>query len=230
MSARRVQEPIESDGLRDGKAFDHPAYGQISASRVSGDTTLYGSDFIHRAWVEIRVKRSQLHRDLHHDWHYARDEIVSLRLSEAQWATFVSTLNTGDGTPCTLDYVNREQMPAIPLRRVEDVTKVELQERTQELAAKVRAAVAKVEGEIGSALSGKKREAILASLRSLEQDLESNLPYFARTFAKHMETSVEKAKVEVAAYMQNAIARAGMEMLKAGPAPLQLGSGEGSDQ
>lgn len=33
----------------------HPAYGQISASRVSGERVLYGSDFRHRNFVQIRI-------------------------------------------------------------------------------------------------------------------------------------------------------------------------------
>ena len=45
---------------REGSTFDHPAFGQISASRVTGNPgrTLYGSEFVHRAWINLRISRS----------------------------------------------------------------------------------------------------------------------------------------------------------------------------
>ncbi len=57
---------IEDDPLH-GQTFEHPAFGQISASRVTGSASLYGSDFEHHAFVEVRISRSQLKRSLARD-------------------------------------------------------------------------------------------------------------------------------------------------------------------
>src|SRR3954470_19367469 len=94
----------------------HPAYGQIAASRVTsgGGATLYGSDFKHSNFITIRVHASEQHRSLSHDWHYARDMLCEVALSEAQWATFVSSLNAGMGVPCTLSYVAPDGIGPVP--------------------------------------------------------------------------------------------------------------------
>src|SRR3546814_2680674 len=49
----------------------HPAFAQISASRVTGLANLYGSDFAHQSYVRIRVNPSEMHRSLANDWPHA---------------------------------------------------------------------------------------------------------------------------------------------------------------
>lgn len=229
--ARRPQEPEERPGLHaghdsDSKTFSHPAFGQIGASRVQGSSTLYGSDFVHQHYVVIRVSRSELNRDLHHDWQFAREELVELALSEAQWATFVSSMNVGSGVPCTLQRIVGEEMPGIPLRMETDVVKEEFDGRTRECAALVEAAIGEIEGEIGAALSKPKRERVLGRLKRLRQDLASNLPFVSKSFGEHMEKTVERAKVEVNAYLQSAVQCAGLAALGASDGPLALPSGD----
>src|SRR5687767_12050919 len=85
-----------------GTTESHPAYGQISASRVSGSINLYGSDFRHNHYVIVSIHRSVLDRDLSHDWPFPRQEIIEVALSESQWAHFVSSLNAGSGAQCTI--------------------------------------------------------------------------------------------------------------------------------
>jgi hypothetical protein len=228
---RRTEEPTvrPSGGAhRDGDTFTHPAFGQIGASRWSGGTTLYGSDFIHHNFVVITINRSELTRDLAHDWHHSREELVEVALSEAQWASFVSSMNVGGGVPCTIMRVAGEQMPDIPLRRQEDAFRSEAKETMGRMAKQVAATIAEVEGELGTALSKVKRERLLEHLHQLERSLKDGLPWIASTLEKHMETTVEKAKVEVNAYIGQAVQRAGLEALGVGP--LRLGAGPAAEE
>jgi len=223
------QEPtkIVDGSAMDGDVFTHPAYGQIGAYRTTGGgRTLYGSDLRHQNYMVITIRRSELHRSLSRDWHMGRNELIEISLSEAQWATFVSTPNSGLGVTCTLDRVAGEpEIPNIPRRREVEVAKDELYERTKKMAAKVTDTIADVQGEIGSSLSKKRREAIIKRLRKLEQDLGANVPYYVEQFEEHMEGVVEDAKIEANAYVQNIVQRAGLDAL-GGAMPLQLESGE----
>lgn len=231
-------EPVERPGKHarhdeSSKTYDHPAFGQIGAYRVQGKTTLYGSDFLHQNFVIVRIHRSQLNRELSRDWHFATDELVEVALSEAQWATFVSSMNQGSGVPCTIQWVRGEgHMPSIPLRVEEDVTREEFSRKARQTAAHVAAAIEEIEGEIGASLSKAKREKILARLTRLRRDLDDSMPFIARSFDEHMETTVEKAKVEVNAYVQAAVMRAGLTALTGGASdvPLQLGTGTPSPE
>lgn len=112
------QEPevveVTTGAHRGSKLLRHPAYGQIGASRTyGGGRALYGSDFRHNSSVTIRISESEVTRDLSRDWPHATREIVEVTLSEAQWATFVSSLNMGEGTQCTLAHVMGERKPPI---------------------------------------------------------------------------------------------------------------------
>lgn len=229
MSRRPVQEPTVTKGrlTREGVTYEHPAYGMIAASHVGGTTTLFGTDFEHQHFVTVRICPAQLQRELMHDWHFAQSRpYIEVAMSEAQWATFVSRPNTGQGVPCTVMFADGEHKPSIPLRRSTDAHSEDFKKRVAEVSDAVRRTAQAVEGEL-SGLSGKKRDAALAHLRRLEQDLSQNLPWYVEVLEKQMHNTVESAKVEVGAYISNAITRAGLDAIAGGAAsPLSLPSGE----
>src|SRR5687767_9861689 len=95
---------------------EHPAFAQVRANRHrSNGGTLYGSDFQHYGGVSITISRSHLYRGLSNDNYFERGELIRVELSEAQWARFVSDLNSGSGTPCTLRSHQGDRMvPGLP--------------------------------------------------------------------------------------------------------------------
>ena len=206
-----VVDPVEQpDPHGHGTQFTHPSFAQIGASRISGSRVLYGSDFEHHSFVRIRIAKSQLHRDLSHDWHHDRETMIEVDVSEAQWATFVSAMNVGGGVPCTLAFVRGEgPMPDLPLPSRTDQFKGEVEETIQDSIDKIKAVMAKVP-------AARQRELALAV-----QELEANLPFVAKSFGEHVEKTVEKAKVEIHGYMGQVIQRAGLEHLGAQP-PLMI--------
>lgn len=226
MPRREDVQPVESEGHLDGKKYSHPAFGLVSASRVSGNRTLFGTDFIHRNFVVIRVRPAELQRSLAHDWVGPSGQpFVEVALSEAQWATLVSSLNVGQGVPCTLEYVNGEEMPGIPHRETSAVHKAEFKERVKEITELVAKTRRQIDAELG--LPKKKKDTILAHLVRLEQDLSQNMPWYTKVLEEQMHNTVESAKVEVSAYINAMITRTGLSALTDGAAPpLSLSSGD----
>lgn len=228
MSRRSTVEPTEErrPGPIDETISRHPAYAQLSAGRVAwsgAGAALYGSDFRHHATVRMRLTESELHRGLHSDRHHERKVIAEWEMSEAQWATLVSSLNVGSGVPVTLRMAEgRDEVPYLPWRDQADTFDAELAEDINNLANYVRRTIKAVEEETSS-LSKAKRENVLAHLRSLEREVRHNMPFFLRQFGEAMEDRTEKAKTEIHAYMFHAVQRAGLESLGV---PLQLGNGE----
>lgn len=212
------QEPVASpvnDGSGDrGTHYEHPAFGQIRASRVSGDTTLYGSDFVHHNFVSISISRSNLERRLSHDWHFAKNEMIEVNLSEAQWATFVSSMNVGSGVPCTINHLDGKGVPGISLPpRPTTQFKDEIHEAVSRGLREIDSVIA----EIGGITMPKgRRDGIVNKLRMAAQHLRSNLPFVAKSFDEHMERIVEKAKIEVNAYLTHAVHDAGLTALSNG--------------
>ncbi len=196
---------------RNDACYTHPAYAQISASHVSGRTFLYGSDFAHHNYVTIRIKRSEMNRNLSNDWPFGREELIEVALSESQWAGFVSSMNRGDGIPCTLQAVAGEQIPQIPqaARRTE-MFRTEGEESGNEAIR----AIAELTKEIAeSKLSQKQKDAWISKLSFIDGRTRSNLEFTLKQFGEHMENTVQKAKTEISAFAQHMIMRTGLSKL-----------------
>lgn len=225
---RIEQEPTESEGHHGGVRYDHPAYGQIGASRVSGARNLYGSDFSHQHYISVHISRSCFERGLSTDWHHAKDEIVRVDLSEAQWATFVSAMNVGSGTPCTISRIGREGVPEIPSRQQAAHFKNEAREKVARNIDRLKALRAKVL-DAASSLAKAKQADLLAEIDGAIQDLGQNLPFVADCFDEHVEATIEKAKVEVHGYIQGVLTRAGIQALSSESRDPLLIEGKRSD-
>lgn len=201
----------------------HPGYGQITASRVSAGgkgAVLYGSDFRHHHWVTIQVHESDLHRTNNHDWPHARKELINVSLTEAQWARFVSAMNTGDGAQCTIERVDgvlRPDIDALPDRS--NQFREELRDDLADAIKRVDELKAKVE-------SGKtSKKDLLDALHMIRLRIDDNVPYVARSFDEHMEQAKEKARIEINAHVTATIQRAGIAAI-AGQAPFELADGD----
>lgn len=223
--ARQTEEPVYTLVENNRTRITHPAFGQISASRVSGNTNLYGSDFNHHNYITITLSRSEVDRHLSNDWHYAKNEMFEVALSEAQWATFVSSLNIGGGVPCTIQHTLAASpgytpaLPNAPDRREQFAGEiaenmVEAQKALEELEILI----------MDSKLSGAAQKAMRDKLRMASREIGSSTKFVADQFDQHMETSVEKAKIEVNAYATRAIMAAGLDRLGVAP-PVVMGIG-----
>lgn len=204
------EEPIATPSDR-GTRYNHPAFAQIRASRVSGHQTLYGSDFIHHNYVTVSICRSELERHLSNDWPYGKQEIIEVMMSEAQWASMISSMNVGSGVQCTLNHLNGKPVPGIPfIRQVDSEFRKEALESVSDAVAEIDKALAAVDA-LG--LSKPKAAQIRDKLTAAKRSISSTLPYVAEQFDEHMEETVEKAKAEINAYMVHTVSQAGLEAI-----------------
>jgi hypothetical protein len=196
---------------RDDATYNHPAYAQISASNVSGGAYLYGSDFKHHNYVVVRIARSEMNRSLSNDWPFAREELIEVALSESQWATFVSSMNRGDGTQCTLQRYQGKMVPQIPaIEGKVAMFRAEGQEAAEEAVRAIREMSQEIRD---SKLSQKQKDQWLSKLSFIEGRTTGNLKFVASQFGEHMEAVVQKAKTEISAFAHNMIMRTGLSKL-----------------
>jgi hypothetical protein len=223
MNKPEAQEPIRVQRDRD-EVETHPAYAMIGASRVSGGPgRLFASEFNHQHYVTISICAAELHRNLSRDWHFGRNEYIEVSLSEAQWASFVSSMNVGSGVPCTLNRRNGEMVPQI---KGQAKTKTMFKQELGETLKTVTDSLGALEKQINeSKLSGKAKDELLASLRRAMMNLAPNLSFVADQFSEHIETTLEHAKIEVGAYVQAVISRTGIEALR-GQSPIEITQGD----
>jgi len=212
--ARNIEDPvvrIEPGPSGDTEVSTHPAYGQIGTSRVSGHANLYDSDFRHNAYMTITIRKSQLHRDLHRDWHFAHQEIIEVALSESQWATFVSSPNSGMGVPCTIQHMDGQIIPGLPdpSSRADQFSK-EMADTLGKSIGTLKALLGQIDEQ---GLPKKKADAIKRAIEHALMQINSNVPFVAKSFEEHTEAVVEAAKAEIHGYMTGVLNRAGIEAL-----------------
>jgi len=222
MREYQAVETKHDDSPIGGDISIHPAFAQIVASRVSGDTYLYGSEFKHNHYVTISICKSQLRRDLSNDYHYGHDEMIEVALSEAQWATFVSSMNQGSGVCCTLQRKDNEMIPQLP--ETPNMKKQFKAEANETLASATKQLKRLSEQIKESGLSKKKQSALIMTLEHASRGFGSSMKFVVDQFGEHVENTLESAKIEVEAYLTSAINRAGVDALK-GKTPIQIEGG-----
>lgn len=179
---------------------EHPAYGVMRVSRVTGgDCRLFGSKIQHSNWMSIEISTASVERNLSQDWIYPRNVVVSVEMSEAQWATLVSSPGVGSGVPCTI-----KATLAGPMVRVEPMPDPEPEHDAarREFAARMDSA------------PGPVKKADLNRIYNLLQhltNLKSNMRFAKEQFDRALEQSIEAAKADLDAHITMTAQRLGMD-------------------
>ena len=220
MSKYTVSDPIitEEKGHGSGvrQRINHPSFAQVQVSRINGHQVLHDSDFNSHNYIALRISRSEFNPGLSHDWHQERDQLVEVCMSEAQWATMVSSLNTS-GVPCTLTYLMGKQIDRLP----------EPTDRVNQFSAELSKHLVHAVEQLTEAqtlvatlgLSKVKAEALVSILNRAKSNISGNAKFVAKSFNEHMEKSVEKAKCEANAYLYHVVQRAGLDAFTLGITP-----------
>jgi len=137
--------------------------------------------------------------------------MIEVALSEAQWASFVSSMNVGSGVPCTLQHIQHHEVPQLaPPKKPSEKFSEDMEQTMVELRDELTTlADSMTEGNMGKT----KTKDIQKKLRWLSERLTNSTEFVANQFDEHMERTVEKAKVEVNAYVTGMVQRAGLDAL-----------------
>lgn len=214
----------------DEKEFRHPSYGLVGFHRITGHIgRLFGSSLPdqHTA-ILLTIKPGMRRHSLSRDW-YSRDhaandgrDYIEVELSAAQFAELLTTMNCGDGVPCTVRRLNGEaiEVPPKELLEVEEV-RLGFKETARKVAAKM--------DKLGAAMSRlfEKRTALtVADKKELDdlyaftrQEIASNMPFIVSQFEEAAAKTVSHAKAEVDAFMTHAVVSAGIKAIADGTAP-----------
>lgn len=211
--SRRIVEP----SLNEYGGERHPAWILVGASRVSSSppgAVLFDSDIKHQHYVVVHVKRASRKRHLSSDWKGGHETIVEFAMSEAQWASFVSSMNTGDGVPATLQWdatLPDPQVPGMPHAPRLQVSMDEVRAAAGEAQAKVQAAFA--------AYAEKKSAANLRALEIAIQHMTPNMAFAAESLTEHAENVVQRARADIEAFVIQKAQQLGLDPADIGGLP-----------
>lgn len=209
-------------GHREGaEEFTHESYGLARFSRVSGGARqLFGSHLRgHNTFISLTISRAKRIHDLSRDWYSSAGmgNLIEVHLSAAQFAELLTTMNMGEGVPCTISRLDGKMVENPPDEDTEtEKVKTGFKGKTDQLAQKLEAFKKEV-GELFAKKSvGKRdREEVLKQIGLFIQEVRCNMPFVLESFEESTEKITTTAKAEVEAFATHAVQLAGLEALGA---------------
>jgi hypothetical protein len=208
---------------KDAKRETHPAYGLIGISRWTaggarsrGAYRLFGSSVDNHSGISLEIKRAEVYHDLGSDHYFDLGNIIEVEMSESQFATMITTMNSGPGTPCTIRAVDGkpvEKLPNVPM---------ETEKIRQNFAAKMakwRKQFDAMGAEIDELM---KKKSLLAADKVRIKDLTSqiaaemqnNVVFLMDQFNASADDVVAQCKAEIAGFIDGAVRRTGLEQIR----------------
>lgn len=203
-----------------GQEYLHPAFATASIARVSGSASLFQSSVKHQHFIEMNIQRACVHRHRNQDRvHTNTNPIISIAMSEAQWATLISSINMGNGVPCTLLRAPAEDTPINTCPPIESFSvkaafREEVKQFTSELVEDGRQALKKLDRVLAG---GTVRKGDLKEIRDLIvrafNNIGSNAAFIHAQFDEAMEDAVQQGKAEIDGYLADKLAKMGLQGL-----------------
>jgi hypothetical protein len=215
---RTADNAFGKEGIRER----HPAFGMIGIYRTNGQRHLFGSPLEkHQNYVTIRAHRAErLRSGVGYDHYFARKQVIEIALSEAQFAQLITSWNSGEGVPCTLDWIAGEGMlPDWPDEdHTSDTARVreEFKDRIADVRKKMVSSINLMEGllEKKGALTKAEKDQIRFGMTAVQRLLDDTGPFMAEQFVEATEGTVQKAKTEIDAFATRVIQQTGLDALR----------------
>ncbi len=194
------------------------SWGMIGAYHVQGSANdFFQSDISTPNFIEIVIKTAQKQRGLNRDWVMGDKTICTVKLTPLQWAEMLTSMNTGDGVPCTIKYTETDgriqfmpeddKLEVIVQEQNEQVNKAS--NKLEELSNKLKAL------NDDKRISNKAFEELDTIINDCKYSMDNGGGTFLKQQArKEIERMVAQAKATVSAYTEHKIRSVGLECIK----------------
>lgn len=206
---------------REEEKEEHPSYGMVGFSRVTGNPgRLFGSPLrSHESFVTLRVSHGVRIHELGYDRFYGpiRGEILEVILSAGQFSELLTTMNIGNGVPCTIRYIDGKEVPKPPEESELEVEKVRkgFKKDMKDIVSQIKKDRADLNKLLDKkTLSKADKDTISWIVGKVEQHVEANMPFMLSQFEEASEKVVKHAKAEVDAFITSNIIAAGLRAIK----------------
>jgi len=201
---------------------EHPSYGCVRISRVSGNIgRLYGSSLRdHHASIRLEIAPSKWTHHLNQDWfHGSLRPHIEVEMSAAQFAEAITTLNHASGVPCTVRHLEGKRVEDPPDLETEvEQIKSNFKAETEDMVATMTERRAEIE-KLTAKLPEKSKQAIRIALDVILGQVTSNLPFIINQFDRATTRVVTAAKAEIEAFAMHRLIAAGEKALATRPVP-----------
>lgn len=217
--------PYKSESIKDYSGDEvketHESFGLIGFFRSQGSRRLFGSHLEnHASFITMRVHRAARRHGLSRDWYgtSGRLPIVEVCMSAAQFSQAITSMNMGEGVPCTIESVEGISMEKVPADVVAE--NVKIRDDFEEMISGVVELLAEAHKEMDviveskSTISKSRAREMVAILAKALQEVQLNAPFVVSSFQESAEKVVTSAKAEIEAFTALALRKAGMEHMR----------------
>ena len=210
---------------------EHPSYGILHISRMSGGTSsirLFGSPLAtHYGTIRLTISKGKWLHGHNHDRYFGMSkDFIEVEMSAAQFADAITSLNMGSGTPCTIRRVGGERIAEPPDHATEaEHIRDNFENTLGTFTAKAKTYRKRIE-ELTTKLSTKAKDEIRIALDVIEDQLRSNVPFVVKQFQEATTRITTSAKAEVDAFVTGVVRAAGLQSIAEGRLPSLLPSGD----
>jgi hypothetical protein len=196
----------------------HPSFGTVRWSRVTGTVdNLFMSSLKHGHFIELEITNAtQTRRDYHQTTYHSSGNrpIIRVRMSEAQFAQFITTPNDGSGVPCTITRMDNQAVPQCPPDEQMVQFRTELHEDAKQVTHGARETLSRVRAMLKgkTVRKGDLRE-IESQLEGLLRNVESNMPFLVKQFHEYMDGVFHDAVAQFEGHVTKRAIEAGHEAM-----------------
>jgi hypothetical protein len=205
----------------------HPSYGLIRLSRYtcSPPQPLVGSHVKHGNGISLLIQEAKYCKDGMRERFSGIGcrRLVEIRVSGVQLGEMLTSMNVGEGVPCTIEYAvgdTEYRRPDPPYESPVAVAHGDMKEKLASVHDKAKH-LSKRAGEIlgkpKSKVTSDELKELQGIIFKLNQEMESNIPFYAKCVDEKMETVVAHAKGEIEAFATSTIQKAGLDALGVKP-------------
>ena len=185
----------------------HLSYGLLAFSRACGGTTsLFGSSIKHSNTIRMYLRHGCVERTLHSDFYYTDGLIAEVEMSASQFAEAITSMNSGTGVPVTIKWLKGEgSIPECPFTDKREQFEHELNKNIDTANEDITELIKEVQELFNTkkALNLKEKTEIINKLTALHAKIHNNRKFIYNMFNEQMDKTVNDAKGEIEAFMQN---------------------------
>ena len=194
----------------------HPSYGMIGICHVHGSEgeRLFGSELPSRDIMRITIKTAEEHWRLHERKFFANNTVTEDYLTAAQFATFLTTPNMGDGVPCTLKFTQKDgHTPECEDEEtVHELIQKDLADESKKIVSIIESLYADLQKSLDeSKLPAKTKKELLEKATKLHMEITANMPFILKQHQEAADNMTASAKAEIEASLTSALVRIGLK-------------------
>lgn len=177
---------------------EHQGIMSIHRTQSTG-SVLFGSPIKHDSYIAIRVDSCEVDNNTVDaiPRYYPRNRKIEVHLTSSQFAELITTLNVGNGTPCTI-YWCEGKRNEIPQELGDDTQRFrnKVREINAEITAQIQVLVDMVNTD-GVKLTKTQKKQLNVKLQSIISKLNHDYPFVFECFQERMESVKQQIKAEL---------------------------------